>query len=84
VSSQFRFFQRINCGTMITAKGIIKVLNIPKKSIFLPGNLKRAKAYATRELEKRVAITPLTVMSMVFKAYFKMGGIPPTEVAEPP
>jgi hypothetical protein len=84
VSSQFRFFQSINCGTITTAKGIIKVLKIPKNKMFFPGNLKRAKAYATKELEKRVAITPLTVMSVVFSAYLIMGGIPPTILEEPP
>jgi hypothetical protein len=52
--------------------------------MFFPGNLKRAKAYATKELEKRVAITPLTVMSVVFSAYLIMGGIPPTILEEPP
>jgi len=83
VFNQFRFFQMINCGTITTAKGIIKVLNIPKKRTFLPGNLIRAKAYATKELEKRVATTPLTVMIRVLKAYFNIGGVLPPVVAEP-
>jgi hypothetical protein len=53
---------------MTTAKGIIKVLKIPRKRKFFPGKRRRAKAYATSELDNNVATTPFRVINEVLRA----------------
>ena len=44
VSSQFRFFHRMNWGTIRTVNGIIRVEITPRNMACLPGKSMRAKA----------------------------------------
>jgi hypothetical protein len=66
VSTQPSERNSTNCGTSVTTSGSIIVDSSKMNSRFRPGNLNRAKPYATSEHVSRVPISANSVIVIVF------------------